>query len=67
MSYSPDYTDNLLIAADLVSKILAGTKPADLPVRMSTKFDFVVNLKTAKQLGLEIPQNLLAFANDVIG
>ena len=67
MSYSPDYTDNLLAAADLVSKILAGTKPADLPVRMSTKFDFVVNLKTAKQLSLEIPQSLLAFANDVIG
>jgi putative tryptophan/tyrosine transport system substrate-binding protein len=67
MSYSPDYTDNLLAAADLVSKILAGTKPGDLPVRMSTKFDFVVNLKTAKQLSLEIPQSLLAFANDVIG
>jgi putative ABC transport system substrate-binding protein len=66
MSYSPDRTDDLLIAADLVSKILAGTKPADLPVRMSTKFDFVVNLKTAKQLGLEIPRSLLAFANDVI-
>jgi putative ABC transport system substrate-binding protein len=67
MSYSPDYIDNLLVAADLVSKMLAGTKPADLPVRMSTKFDFVVNLKTAKQLGLEVPQDLLAFANEVIG
>lgn len=66
MSYTPDYADNLLIAADLVSQILTGTKPADLPVRMSAKFDFVVNLRTAKQLGLEIPQNLLAFANDVI-
>ena len=67
MSYSPDYIDNLLVAADLVSKMLAGTKPADLPVRMSTNFDFVVNLKTAKQLGLEVPQDLLAFANEVIG
>ncbi|MBR0937307.1 ABC transporter substrate-binding protein [Bradyrhizobium jicamae] len=67
MSYGDDYADNLIAAADLVGKILAGIKPADLPVRMSTKFDFVVNLKTAKQLGLEIPQSLLAFANDVIG
>jgi putative tryptophan/tyrosine transport system substrate-binding protein len=66
MSYSPDYADNFLVAADLVAKILDGAKPADLPVRMSTKFDFVVNLKAAKQLGLEIPQHSLAFATEVI-
>jgi putative tryptophan/tyrosine transport system substrate-binding protein len=66
MSYSPDYADNLLIAADLVSQILTGTKPGDLPVRMSRKFDFVVNLRTARQVGLEIPQSLLAFADYVI-
>jgi putative tryptophan/tyrosine transport system substrate-binding protein len=66
MSYSPDYVDNLLVAADLVAKILNGTKPADLPVRMSTKYDFAVNLTAAKQLGLEIPQHSLAFATEVI-
>jgi putative tryptophan/tyrosine transport system substrate-binding protein len=66
MSYSSNYTDNFLVAADLVVKILNGAKPADLPVRMSAKFDFVVNLKAAKRLGLEIPQHSVAFATEVI-
>jgi putative ABC transport system substrate-binding protein len=66
MSYSPDYADNLIVAADLVGQILNGAKPADLPVRMSTKFDFVVNLKAAKQLVLEIPGHAVAFATEVI-
>jgi putative ABC transport system substrate-binding protein len=66
MSYTADLSDNLRIAAGLVGEILKGAKPADLPVRNSSKFDFVVNLKTAKQLGLEVPQRLLVFANELI-
>jgi putative ABC transport system substrate-binding protein len=66
MSYSPDYADNLIVAADLVGQILNGAMPADLPIRNSTKFDFVINLKTAKALGREIPLALLALADEVI-
>jgi ABC-type uncharacterized transport system substrate-binding protein len=67
MSYTEDLSDNFRIAAGLVGEILKGAKPADLPVRNSSKFDFVINLKTAKQLGLEVPQRLLVFANELIG
>jgi putative tryptophan/tyrosine transport system substrate-binding protein len=66
MSYAFDFADNLRIAGGLVGKILNGIMPADLPVRTSTQFDFVINLKTAKQLGLEVPQHLLLFANKLI-
>jgi putative tryptophan/tyrosine transport system substrate-binding protein len=66
MSYSPDGGDHFLVAADLVSQILKGAKPADLPVRMSTKFEFVINLRTAGQIGLDIPPHLLAFTTEVI-
>ena len=55
MSYGPSYTDLLRRAADFVDKILKGTKPADLPVEQPTKFEFIVNLKAAKQIGLTIP------------
>jgi putative ABC transport system substrate-binding protein len=66
MSYAPNFTDLLRRAADFVDKILKGTKPADIPVEQPTKFEFFVNLKTAKQIGVTIPSNVLARADRVI-
>jgi putative ABC transport system substrate-binding protein len=66
MSYTPNGADQLRIAAGLVGQILKGATPADLPVRISTKFDFVINVNTAKGLGLDVPQHLLVFADEVI-
>jgi putative ABC transport system substrate-binding protein len=66
MSYTFDAQEGLQIAVGLVGEILKGAKPADLPVRNPNKFDFVINLKTAKQLGLEILPHLLVFANELI-
>jgi putative ABC transport system substrate-binding protein len=66
MSYTTDLQEGFKIAVGLVGEILKGVKPADLPVRNPNKFDFVINLKTAKQLGLEIPPHFLVFANELI-
>jgi len=66
MSYGPDISDNFRRAAVYVAKILKGTKPADLPVEQPIKFEFVVNLKAAKQIGLTIPPNVLVRADRVI-
>jgi putative tryptophan/tyrosine transport system substrate-binding protein len=66
MSYGSDYADLYRRAAVYVDKILEGAKPADLPVQQATKFEFVINLKAAKQIGLTIPNRVLERANQVI-
>ena len=66
MSYGPNFPDLFRRAADYVDKILRGTKPADLPVEQPTKFDLVINLTTAKMLGLTIPESFLLRADEVI-
>ena len=66
ISYGPDFVDQFWRAAGYVDRILKGEKPADLPVQQPTKYQMVINLKTAKALGLNVPNTLIGLADEVI-
>ena len=66
MSYGPSVPDLFRLSATYVQKILQGTKPSDLPVEQPTKFEFIINLTTAKAVGLTIPASLMSLADELI-
>ena len=66
IAYGPDEMDLFLRTGSYVDRILKGTSPSDLPVQQPTKFELVINLKTAKELGIDVSRNLLAIADEVI-
>ena len=66
MAYGPNLLDTFRQAGVMTGKVLHGTKPADLPIELPTKFEMVINLKTANALGLEVPRGLLTTADEVI-
>jgi putative ABC transport system substrate-binding protein len=66
LSYGPSFSDQFRRTAEIVDKIVRGTKPADIPVELPTKLELVINLKTARALGLNVPDKLLAIADEVI-
>jgi putative tryptophan/tyrosine transport system substrate-binding protein len=66
MSYGPNFPDLYRRAAEFVDKILRGTKPSDIPIEQPTKFDLVINLTTAKALGITVPDKLLSIADEII-
>ena len=66
MSYGPSFSDLFRRAGEIVDKILRGTKPADIPVEQPTKFEFVINMKTAKLLGLTVPSSMQLLADELI-
>ena len=66
MAYGPNLLGAIRDAGGMIAKVLQGTKPADLPIQEPSKFELVINLKTAKTLGIEVPHNLLVLADEVI-